>query len=73
MTRAELVEKRKDNAKFMQSSAQALEAGTIGIKTVCALEIVTESERAVLEKAEALGLKAAHITRQVANRMEQVK
>jgi hypothetical protein len=73
MTRKELVEKRKENAKFMQDSAQAIERGTIGVQTVIALGIVTVAEADLLKKAEDMGLKAANITRRIANRMEQVQ
>jgi hypothetical protein len=73
MTRAELVKQRKSNARFMHSSAQAIEHGTIGIKTIIALEVVTTAERDLLVKAEDMGLKAANITRRIANLMEQLK
>lgn len=69
----DLKEERQNNAKFMQHSAQAIEHGSIGIKTVLELQCVTDAERSLLEKAEALALKAANVTRRIANRMEQMK
>lgn len=68
-----LKEERKHNAAFMQQSAQSIEHGSIGIKTVCELGAVTEAELSILKKAEAMALKAANVTRRIANRMEQVK
>lgn len=74
MTRKEkIIEQRKRRARAMQKHAQRIEDGTIGVQAGRNLPIITAQEKALLLRAEELGLQSAQITRRIANRMEQIQ
>ena len=73
MTRKEIIEYRKSQAKTMQKHAQHIERGTVGVQRIRNVLIMTSKEKALLLRAEELGLQSANITRRIANRMEQIQ
>lgn len=62
--------KRKKAGARVMALAHAVEKNTQDIQEMRNAAPLTEAERALLLRAEELGLKSAHITRKIALRME---
>jgi len=73
-TRKEMVEQRKTVGSYnLYSAAQSIETGTSVLKAERNSTVTTNREKALLLRAEELGLRAAQVARRIARRMEELK